>query len=192
MYHYISGTVTDIFDGVIVIEAGGIGYEVTATASCLGEFGKIGQAAKIHTYLHVKEDGVALYGFSGRGERTMFMRLIAVSGVGPKMAVQILSGIPTNALALAIVTGDTAALSRIKGVGKKTAERMVLELKDKLGGEMTGIEPGAAAIPAAADSDAVLALMALGFTRTEAASAVGRVETDGLTTEQIVMQALRR
>ena len=175
MLSYIKGKIADAGENTLVVECGGLGYEMTVSrAAAAGA--SIGDDVKLPVYLSVTENGVALYGFKDASEKDMFLKLINVSGIGAKMAIGILGGVGVNELIAAIAQGDIAALSSVKGVGKKTAERIVLELKDKIGaeiadiGEKCGIMPGV--VP---DEDAVLALIALGFNKNEAVAAVSRV-----------------
>ena len=191
MLSYIKGKIADAGENTLVVECGGLGYEMTVSrAAAAGA--SIGDDVKLPVYLSVTENGVALYGFKDASEKDMFLKLINVSGIGAKMAIGILGGVGVNELIAAIAQGDIAALSSVKGVGKKTAERIVLELRDKIGaeiadiGEKCGIMPGV--VP---DEDAVLALIALGFNKNEAVAAVSRVNGKGLTTEQIVFMALK-
>ena len=191
MLSYIKGKIADAGENTLVVECGGLGYEMTVSrAAAAGA--SIGDDVKLPVYLSVTENGVALYGFKDASEKDMFLKLINVSGIGAKMAIGILGGVGVNELIAAIAQGDIAALSSVRGVGKKTAERIVLELKDKIGaeiadiGEKCGIMPGV--VP---DEDAVLALIALGFNKNEAVAAVSRVNGKGLTTEQIVFMALK-
>ena len=191
MLSYIKGKIADAGENTLVVECGGLGYEMTVSrAAAAGA--SIGDDVKLPVYLSVTENGVALYGFKDASEKDMFLKLINVSGIGAKMAIGILGGVGVNELIAAIAQGDIAALSSVKGVCKKTAERIVLELKDKIGaeiadiGEKCGIMPGV--VP---DEDAVLALIALGFNKNEAVAAVSRVNGKGLTTEQIVFMALK-
>jgi len=191
MYNYITGTITDKRDGCIVVETHGIGYEIAVPISAYAE-AEPGKAVKVHTYLVVREDEMSLYGWFETAQKTMFLRLISISGVGPKLAQSIISGMPAQELALSISRGDAAALTRIKGVGKKTGERIVLELRDRLAEEYGGgdITTGAI-IPAGKAEDAVLALMSLGLTRSEAHSSVARVATPEMSIEDIVFTALK-
>jgi len=192
MFDYIIGTVQDKRDGIVVVEAYGVGYEIAVPSSCVTEL-EIGKTAKIFTYLAVREDDVSLYGWTDRSQKTMFLRLITISGVGPKLAQSILAGMNAGDLALCISRGDTQAITRIKGVGKKTGERIVLELRDRISKEY-GTDGGIVAsfITSGSKADeAVLALMGLGFGRSEAEGNVAAVYDEGMTTEDIVFRALR-
>ncbi len=161
----------------VVIEAGGVGYEVLVPVSTYDKLPAPGGEVCLLTHLVVREDAHTLYGFSTAAERELFRLLIAtVSGVGPKVALNMLSGMAPAAFRQAVMQGDVKALAQISGVGKKTAERVVVELRDKLGA-LPGPAPAAAGAPAAggetsAANDAVLALTALGFARNDAAEAV--------------------
>lgn len=131
MFNYLNGEITDLLPQGVVIDVNGIGYEVGVTTYTLNNC-YVGLKCKLYVYMQVKEDGISLYGFSGKEEKNMFTLLISVSGVGCKVALAILSGMDFNALAAAIYNGDTSKLTKIKGLGKKTAERLVLELKEKV------------------------------------------------------------
>ena len=191
MLSYIKGKVIEAGGNTLVVECGGLGYELLVSRGAAGA-AAVGSEVKLPVYLSVSETGVALYGFKDAAEKDMFLKLIGISGIGAKMAIGILSGMGVNDLIAAIARGDVKGLSGIKGIGKKTAERIALELRDKIGaeiadmGEKVGVTPDI--VP---DEDAVLALMALGFNKNEAVSAVARVHGEGLTTEQIVFMALK-
>ena len=191
MYSYIKGIVVDISDGFVVVENAGFGYEIyvsTTTLSCL----KIGAETKLFLYQVVREDELAFYGFATQSEKSMFIKLISVSGVGPKLALAVLSGVNVQALTNAIFSGDTKTLSRVKGVGKKTAERIILELKENVDNELATL--GAPTSPFAADAlvaNALDALESFGLPRSQAYEAVmkARQETDNLA--EIVRVVLR-
>lgn len=189
MLSYIKGCVaaTDIQSAVI--DCHDIGYEVIASSRCLSEL-TVGAEVKLYTMLIVREDSLTLYGFKDASEREMFSRLITVSGVGPKLAIAVLSGIDSHSLVSCIATQNAAALNGIKGVGKKTAERILLELKGKISAEAAVSIDSVGTLPAA--DDAVLALMSLGYASAEAMAAISKVENrDKLSVEEIVMAALR-
>ncbi len=131
MFGYITGEVTDIRNGIVTVDVNGVGFELAVSQNTAAEC-RLGQRQRLYSYMQVKEDGIALFGFATVEEKEMFLRLISVSGVGCKVAQAILSGIDPDSLALAIFNGDTKLLTRIKGLGKKTAERIVLELKEKV------------------------------------------------------------
>lgn len=200
MYAYLTGTVQELADGNAVIDVGGIGYNVRVsldTASRLSVFDK-DQAVRIYTYTYIREDQMILYGFLSRDDLALFRMLITVSGIGPKGGLALLSVQSADDLRFAIMTGDVRAISRAPGIGKRTAERLILELKDKLGKipvsggiELEGgADPGTpAGVPDAA-SDAVEALTALGYARADAVRAVKKCADAG-DTEAILRAALR-
>lgn len=192
MYNYIKGKLTYAAENLVVVEACGVGYELCVSSTTMSKLGKIGDDCKVFCYLSVREDEMSLYGFADKAEKELFIKLINVSGIGCKMAVSILSSGSMRDIIGAIATADVAFLSKIKGVGKKTAERLVVDLRDKLsdGGEFTVAESPFAGV-ASANSEAVEALMSLGFTRQEAVTAVARAEKPNMTVEEIVMAALR-
>ena len=131
MYAYIQGTVAEVGENTVVLDVGGVGYELNATASAVSSCA-VGAVRRLPAYLVVKEDEMSLYGFADMREKNMFLRLIAVSGIGPKLALSVLGGMSVRELSRNIASGNSAALSSIKGVGKRTAERIVVELKDKI------------------------------------------------------------
>lgn len=176
-----------------VVEVGGVGYRVTIPLSTFYRIGEPGDEITLLTHTHVREDALALFGFLTAAEQALFERLIAVSGVGPKLAVSILSGIEAPDLVSALRASDVARLTRIPGVGKKTAERLVLELKDKVQG-LAATEEAAPAGPAAsAKEDLVSALVHLGYSRPEAERGVARaLEEDGTGRfEELLRRSLR-
>ena len=132
MFNYITGKITEKFDGGVVLENNGIGYEVYVSNFTLANFENASGEIKVYIFYHQKEDGVTLYGFCDKNEKDIFLKLISVSGVGPKGAMSILSNIKPSDLCKVIATQDLVALSSVKGIGKKTAERLVVELKDKV------------------------------------------------------------
>ena len=190
MIGYIKGNVLNIKDGVALIENNGIGYEITCSKSALANFTDKGE---VYTYLAVKEDGVSLYGFSCIEEKQMFLKLISVSGVGPKMGITVLSGMNLNDLAVKIATNDVKGLSTIKGLGKKTAERIILELREKVSAEISAVsEEKEQENTKPVNEDAVFALMSLGFTKKECEGAVKEAEDNGITEiSAIVTYALK-
>ena len=136
MYNYIKGTLVAVEAGKVVLENNGIGYELGVSGNTLADANEMGKEMKLYTYLYVREDVFALYGFSRAEEKTLFMRLIEISGVGPKLAMQILGGYDLGTLTVAIATGDVKTLSKIKGLGKKTAELIVLNLREQVAVDM--------------------------------------------------------
>lgn len=202
MISYIKGPLTEIRGDMIVIEAGPVGLEVRVPLSLLDELPKVGEEVKIYTYFQVREDSMSLYGFLSRQDREMFQQLLGVNGVGPKGALGILSALRPNDLRLAILSGDAKAISRAPGIGVKTAQRVILDLKDKVSaddilssvaedgessGDISWQGSGGDAV-----KEAIQALVALGYTNAEAARAVRRTEvTDTMTAEEILKASLR-
>jgi holliday junction DNA helicase RuvA len=160
-----------------VVDVGGVGYRVTIPLSTFYRVGEPGAEVTLLTHTHVREDALALFGFLTAMEQELFERLIAVSGVGPKVAISILSGIEAPELAAALRSSDIARLTRIPGVGKKTAERLVVELKDKMQ-DLPAAEAAVPASPSAATDDLVSALLHLGYSRPEAERGVERALRD--------------
>ena len=192
MYDYIRGEVSDTGRDYAVIDAGGVGYRVHTSAQSLMHFSP-GQTAKLFCQLVVREDAHTLYGFFTPEERTMFIRLNAVSGIGPKVALAILSAMKISDVAAAIITSDESAFQKIPGVGKKTAQRIIIDLAEKIA-TTEALDTGGEAIagPAGKEAEAVSALVALGYNRTEAMRAVSSVKSLGDTTEELILIALKR
>lgn len=197
MIDFIEGTVESKAPGELVISAGGVGFLLACSNATLAEAPAKGEKWRCHTVLNVREDAMELFGFATRQERAMFKRLCQVTGVGAKTALGVLSALPLRDLSVAIVTGDVAALSRAPGIGKKTAQRIVLELKDKV--EQQDISAASAAGAAAsaamvgdAQREAQAALQALGYTSAEAARAINLVRDQADTVDQLIMLALRQ
>ena len=197
MFYYLNGTVAHIEPYLAVIDCGGVGYACRTTTYTLANLKK-GEPGKLYTYLNVREDAMELYGFATQEELTLFQQLISVSGVGPKAALSILSASTPANLALSIITGDAKALTCAQGVGKKIAQRVILELKDKLSKGQT-ISAGGGAVPGAAVtiipdnklSEASAALAVLGYSQSEINIALKDVDlTQPL--EQIIRQALKK
>lgn len=188
MYAYIKGKITETGESTVTIEAGGIGYEAIVSA-CTAKKLSVGSDAVLYTYLSVREDGISLFGFSSVAEKSLFMRLIGVSGIGPKGAVAILGGMSTDELCACIASGNASALSCIKGVGKKTAERIVMELKDKVSAEGTATESETKPLEGVA-AEAVEVLVALGYKRDAAEKTVNAAYKDGMNVNQTVHKAI--
>jgi len=172
------------------VDVHGVGYEVTIPVSAYSSLPEKGVEVRLHIHTHVREDTLALYGFLRREEKQLFERLIGVSGIGPKLAITVLSGIAADALVTALRGNDLAALTRIPGVGKKTAERMVLELRDKLDGLAAAPAPPPAT---RMEEDVVSALVNLGYQRVSAEQAVKRaLEKAGIgaSFEQVFRQTM--
>ena len=191
MYNYIKGTLVAVEAGKVVLENNGIGYELGVSGNTLADANETGKEMKLYTYLYVREDVFALYGFSRAEEKTLFMRLIEISGVGPKLAMQILSGYDLGTLTVAIATGDVKTLSKIKGLGKKTAELIVLNLREQVAEDMAD---AASEIGGAMDedvSDAVFALVSLGVSNTEAVRAVQKAKESASGVQELIAAALK-
>ena len=190
MYHYIKGELVLRRDSFAVIDNGGIGYKLYASQKTLDSF-REGDKVTLYTYLNVHEDVFDLYGFATEDEHTMFLNLMSVSGVGPKAALSVLSVVTPKELAVAIITKNAKILTQASGVGAKMAQRIILELSDKL--KDSEILPDEAKetvqISTSAQSEAVSALMVLGYSQNEAKSAVSGID-ETLKTEEIVKQAL--
>lgn len=190
----LRGTVLEAYPNRLVVDVQGVGYEVHVPLSTFDRLhASEGLSVDLRTHLHIRETAHTLYGFASEEERDVFLLLIdRVSGIGPAIAMAVLSGMPVNQFKSAVVQGDVAALSRIKGLGKKTAERIVLELKDKVGVTETWQDAAAGQVTAGA-ADAELALIALGYKQVDARKAVRKVlEGDSAaTTEALIRGALR-
>jgi Holliday junction DNA helicase RuvA len=183
MIGHLSGTILEKHPNQIMLDVGGVGYDVQIPISTYSALADIGSTASLRIHTHVREDAIVLFGFSTAEEKALFERLISVSGIGPKLALAVLSGLPTAGLVTAIRSSDIAALVRIPGVGKKTAERMVLELKDKLAGVEVAGKAAAAAENGpdynALDKDVLSALVNLGCARPAADEAIRKVKEKG-------------
>ena len=198
MFYYVSGTVGHVEPYLAVIDCGGVGYACRTTTYTLSSLKK-GDKAKLFTYLNVREDAMELFGFATQEELNLFQQLISVSGVGPKAALSILSSNTPANLALSIITGDEKALTCAQGIGKKIAQRVILELKDKLakgqtvigGGETYG-GTGVTIIPENKSSEASAALAVLGYSQSEINLALKGIDMSELTLEQIIKQALKK
>ena len=201
MISFVHGILSEKDEGYIVVEAGGVGYGINVPASVLTQLPTLGEEVKIYTHHAVREDGQYLYGFLFREDREMFRSLISVNGVGPKGALAILSVLGPDDLRLAIVTGDIKSISRAQGIGQKTAQRVILDLKDRIGSQFltAGIteqegdmKPAGASLGGSAVSEAIDALTVLGYTRIEAGRAVRSLSiSESDSTEDILKKALR-
>lgn len=199
MFYYVSGTVAEMEAGLAVIDCGGVGFACNTTNYSLAQMKK-GSQMKLYTYLNVKEDGMDLYGFTSQAELRSFKLLLGVSGVGPKAALSILSSTTPDQLAMCVVMGDEKTLTAAPGIGKKIAQRIILELKDKLGKEqdMGSFVPDggvAVAVPAGNSGklkEAAAALAVLGYGAQEVNTALKNVDVEHLPLEDIIRQALRQ
>lgn len=198
MYAYIKGELAEINTDHIIIEAGGIGYQVFISLQTLDYLPSVGENLKIYTYLYLREDAMILYGFLTKDDLELFKLLISVSGIGPKGGLAILSTLEADDLRFAILSGDAKAISKAPGVGGKTAQRVILELKDKLSLEdafeakTEHVQKNAAAAGGSVKNDAVMALTALGYSSTESLKAVSAVEiTEDMDVEEVLKAALK-
>ena len=196
MFYYLNGIVAETGPNLAVIDCGGVGYSCATTNYTLSQI-KRGEQAKLYTYLHVREDIFELYGFADQSELNSFKMLLGVSGVGPKAALAILSSATPDQLALAIVTGDEKTLMMAPGIGKKIAQRIILELKDKLSKEQGSFSVagrGAAVVPIrnSKSDEAAAALAVLGYTTQDIAAALRGIDVETLPLEEIIRQALKK
>ena len=193
MFAYIRGRLEEIHTNKVVIDVGGIGYEITVPSSLISKLPEQGSVVKLYTYLNVREDVQELYGFYGKEDKSIFEKLITVSGIGPKVAMGILSTLSASQLAVAIVTGDIKTLCTAPGVGKKTAQRIVLELKEKIDKEEI-IQPPEPEMPSAAQDhthEVVQALIALGYNSSEAMEALSSIEDKNQDVSTLIRLALK-
>lgn len=196
MYAFIEGKVCEKNAGELILLAGGVGYQINCSMNTLAAAPALGETMRCYTYLSVREDAMELFGFAFREEKRMFLSLTGVSGVGPKMALALLGSMPLKDLNLAILLGDVTALSRAPGIGKKTAQRIALELKDKVSQEdVSAVSVGGAApvqsMAADCVTEALEALQALGYTPAEARNAVQSVRDQSDKTDELIKLALR-
>ncbi|HHY82332.1 MAG TPA: Holliday junction branch migration protein RuvA [Clostridiales bacterium] len=192
MYAYINGILTESDNQYVVVEANGIGYQIYVPGSVLNNLPSKGDRVKLFTYLHLREDCQELYGFLNKDEKQFFEKLISVSGVGPKAALAMLSAFSAGQLAMAIITGDSKSLCSVPGIGKKTAERVILELKDKIDNDI--IRPQESMTIASRrwnteQMEALQALQALGYPASEAERALAGLE--GKDASALIRQALK-
>lgn len=201
MIGYLRGEIAHISPELLILDVGGVGYNVRINEQFASKLSGIGTEIKVYTYTYVKEDAFLLYGFQDEDELTLFKQLIGVNGIGPKGALAILSVMSANDLRFAIYTGDAKAIAKAPGVGGKTAERVILDLKDKisiedslsnLGHDVDGISNHCISDDNEIKKDAIEALAALGYSRTDAISAVNKVlKDDATTTEEVLKKALK-
>ncbi len=197
MFAYIKGKIASKSGSSAVIETGGIGYHLVVPLSTMASLGPVGTEALLHTHLYVREDNLSLYGFATLEELAMFGLLITVSGIGPKAAMSVISAMTPSNFSLAVITGDSAALSKAQGIGSKTAQKIILELKDKLKKDQMALAGVAAAsgegLPDRSDivTEAVSALMILGYTAVESSKAVSKAYKEGMDLETLIKKTLR-
>lgn len=200
MYAYIKGTIAGRNEAELIVDNNGVGYLINCPLSISAPLGGIGDEVKVFVYQSVKEDDISLFGFAAQEQKDMFLKLITVSGIGPKVAHSICACLEPEQFAAAVMSNNVAVLTGVKGLGKKTAERIILELKDKLKAQ-TGKSAGttklavSAGAVSAADgsvmSDAVGALLMLGFKEQEATESVASAYTEGIGLEELIKKALK-
>ena len=198
MLYHVEGTVTDIESNLVVVDCHGVGFALNASLNTIAAV-RVGEKSRLFIYESVREDAFDLFGFASKEEKRCFEMLIGISGVGPKAAISILSANTPTGLAIAVLNDDIKALSSAPGIGKKIAQRIILELKDKISKETSGVDLGgsvpAVSAPASdtpARQDAIAALAVLGYSMPEINSAIQKIEIDHLSTEQIVKAVLRQ
>ncbi|ODM25979.1 Holliday junction DNA helicase RuvA [Clostridium sp. Bc-iso-3] len=197
MFAYIRGRLDYKNNDFLIVESNGVGYRIFTSLSTIADIGEVGGEVKVYTYLYVREDNISLYGFVNQEELNVFELLISVSGVGPKAAISVLSAISPSRFSLAVITDDIKTLTKAQGIGKKIAQRIILELKDKINKEQLtsniGIEAdiGTSGGDDSKVSEAISALMVLGYTPAEANKAVSAVYTEDMDIETIIKNALK-
>ncbi len=192
MYAHIEGIVSEKARDAIVLDARGVGYLLMVSNATLAMAPAVGEKMKLYTILNVREDALELFGFYSREEKAMYERLRGVSGIGPRTALQILSALSVREISIALVTGDANALTRVPGIGKKTAQRLVLELKDKVeDSELTGGDVSPAVVRNGPEAEAIAALISLGYQSSEAARAVSRVAGQTDKADELIFLALK-
>ena len=197
MYAFIEGEICEKLNGSLVLLASGVGWQLNCSNNTLQAAPPVGEKMRCYTYLSVREDAMELFGFASREEKEMFLQLTSVSGIGPKTALGVLGAMPLRDLNLAILLGDVNALSRAPGIGKKTAQRIALELKDKISqADVSAAAPpsqGAAMPSLSSDAvtEAIEALIALGYSSTEARNAISQIKDQTDKPEELIRLALR-
>ena len=194
MISYIKGKLEVKNLDNVIIEIGGIGYKIFMSATSMDRLGEVGTEVKVHTYMRVREDDISLYGFCTNEELKMFEQLLGVSGVGAKVALSILANISPSSFALAIITGDLNTLKSLPGIGAKSAQRMILELKDKMKTQEaieTEFIPAKTSIKNDKAKDATEALQVLGYARRDIDLAISKINTNELSVEEIIKQGLQ-
>ncbi len=199
MYAFIEGEVCEKTNGSLVLLASGVGWQINCSNNTLQAAPALGQRMRCYTVLSVREDAMELFGFATREEKEMYLQLVSISGVGPKMALGLLGAMPLRDLSLAILLDDVAAISRAPGIGKKTAQRIAMELKDKISqADVSGVDMGEARLAENAGGmqadhvmEAIEALTALGYSSVEARNAVSRVRDQSDKADELIRLALR-
>ncbi len=195
MFSYIKGSLEVKTTGYVVIDINGLGYKIFMSDTAINKLGEIGQTVKVHTYVKVREDDISIYGFNTNEELRMFELLLSVSGIGAKSAITILSNISPSSFALAVITNNVGEIKKLPGIGPKTAQRIILELKDKLKTEESIDEEATLELKCAIKDDnkvqeAIAALQVLGYSQREIENAIKNVDKDSLSVEDIIRKAL--
>lgn len=195
MFYYLTGKVALLDANLAVIDCGGVGYACHASNYTLSQL-RVGEEKRLYTYCNIKEDAFDIYGFATRDELRLFQQLTSVTGVGPTSGLLILSALTPDQLTLAILTGDEKSITMAKGIGAKTAKRIILELKDKIGGELDFSQGGGAPVGAVVQpngklSTATAALAELGYSQAEATAALKGADVDKLSVEELIRYGLR-
>lgn len=192
MFAYIKGTLEIKGINYVVVENNGIGYKIYMSSKSIGTIGEIGAKVKVHTHYRVREDDISLFGFNTEEELRMFEILINVSGVGAKSALTMLSDISPSSFALAVINNDVKRLTKVQGVGNKTAQRLILELQDKLKSEAIAVNEIEENIAQnKIDNDAITALQVLGYSKKEVEQVLEKADIKDLSTEEIIKLALK-
>lgn len=191
MYRYIKGNLEEIGESYVVIENNGVGYLINTSQNSINQLRNGSKQCKMYTHLNVRQDEISLYGFSTQEELDMFHLLLIVSKIGQKVALGVLSSMTPNSIKLAIASNDADSLTRAPGIGKKTASRMILELKDKIGDDINMDKVNIFDNTNGDDNEAIEALVSLGYTRREIMLALSKINTNDLETEDIIKNALK-
>jgi len=192
MFAHFDGVIAEKTPDSIVLDVNGVGYLLMVSSQTLAQAGQTGDRMKLYAYLSVREDAMELFGFATRAEKQMFERLRSVSGIGSRTALAILSTLSVKDISIALVAGDSKALARAPGVGPKTAQRLVLELRDKVeNAELTGPAVPTSAFQQGPEAEAIAALLALGYPSSEAARAISAYAGNAKTSEEMIFLALR-
>lgn len=194
MFAYVKGSLEEISSAYVVVDVQGIGYKIFMSNMSINDIGELGQIVKIHTHYYVREDNISLYGFLTKEELKMFELLLSVSGIGAKTAVAMLSNIEPSAFAMAVISNDVNTIKKIPGIGPKSAQRIILELKDKLKTEEI-IEETESHVKVVKINEnvneAIEALLILGYNRKEVQNVYDKLEVDGLSTEELIKLGLK-
>ena len=194
MFAYIKGSLEEKASNYVVIDVGGVGYKIFMSSNAINNIGEISNIVKVHTHYYVREDNISLYGFLSSEELKMFELLLSVSGIGAKSAITMLSNITPSDFALAIITNNVAVLTKIPGIGAKSAQRIILELKDKLKDVDTTSKSEEVSVKQKENEnskDAVDALQILGYNKKEIEKAIQKIDIDEMSTEDIIKNALK-